>query len=609
MKKTLFLLIIFSLLTFSLTTKAETLFTKDLYFGIQGDSEVIKLQEFLTDEGLYSGPITGNFFSLTLKAVKTFQQRENITPVAGYFGPITRTKANAILSAQIGTSEEQAVLETGATTTPPIAPKTTTDVVNSLQSQLNALLQQVALLQQQLQTQRQTQQSVQGLQNQVGQQTQVIQQQQQTLQQIQQNTQQIQTNTTPPTPLPTTIFTPIPTTPTSTPTSTPLPIPTPTSTYTPTSITTQIPTPPDTTSPTISNIQVSNITTNSAVVSFETDESSITQFLYSPLGAYIVISDSTFSKSHNISLTGLLPSTIYYYKISVSDKDNNTNVSNENSFSTRLENIINVPADYSTIQAAINAAKSGDNIKIASGVYYENITLKDGVNIFGENNYTTIIDGGNNGYTIKAANNSIIQYLTIQNSGKGWDKQYETHFSGIFSLYKSPKILLNNIQNNGDGIYIYGSDGLVNKTLVMYNNIHDNNGDYATGVMIRNGYNTTIKYNLIKNNRIGIQAHEGSAEIEHNTIIGGTFNLFVSGEAKPYAKNNIFYDWKDGYGIYLSSGSPIIEYNDIYNGRSAPSNFSICDISCHNKFLDPLFVSDSDYHLSPDSPCINLGAY
>jgi len=179
-KALLFIFVLATILSWQIA-KAENLFSKDLYFGIQNDSEVTKLQEFLTSEGVYSGPITGNFFSLTLKAVKDYQTREGISPAAGYFGPISRAKANTGLSTQIEASNAQAVSETGTTPTPPIVLKTTTDIVNTMQTQLDALLQQVALLQQQLQTQQQTQQTVQNLQTQVAQQT-------QTLQQIQQNT-------------------------------------------------------------------------------------------------------------------------------------------------------------------------------------------------------------------------------------------------------------------------------------------------------------------------------------------------------------------------------------------------------------------------------------
>jgi peptidoglycan hydrolase-like protein with peptidoglycan-binding domain len=161
-------------------------FNRDLSFGLQQDSDVTKLQEFLSDEGLYSGPITGNFFSLTLKAVKAFQSREGIMPAAGYFGPKTRTRASELFGTQTQTSNQQAATETGQGITQSVASQTTdSSVTNTIQSQLQALLSQVSLLQQQLQIQQQTQQSIVDIQSQVNQQNQIIQQQQQVLQQIQ----------------------------------------------------------------------------------------------------------------------------------------------------------------------------------------------------------------------------------------------------------------------------------------------------------------------------------------------------------------------------------------------------------------------------------------
>ena len=199
MEKTKIVLVVCAttILTFATTAYvlAQT-FDHDLYFGIQSDSDVTKLQEFLTSEGVYSGPITGNFFSLTLAGVKNFQSREGITPVAGYFGPLTRAAANAMIGNDITASNNQAVSETGNLPATPAS--------SSVQLQLEALLKTVALLQAQLQTQQSSTQAVQNLQTQVQQQTQTIQQQAQTLQQIQQNTQQIQQNTQQnPTPAPT----------------------------------------------------------------------------------------------------------------------------------------------------------------------------------------------------------------------------------------------------------------------------------------------------------------------------------------------------------------------------------------------------------------------
>src|SRR5437660_6544023 len=76
-------------------------FDHDLYYGVQNSQDVIKLQDFLTSETLYSGPLSGNFYSLTLAGVKAFQVREGITPPGGYFGPKTRLRANTILGENI----------------------------------------------------------------------------------------------------------------------------------------------------------------------------------------------------------------------------------------------------------------------------------------------------------------------------------------------------------------------------------------------------------------------------------------------------------------------------------------------------------------------------
>ncbi|MDP3948070.1 MAG: peptidoglycan-binding protein [bacterium] len=92
-------------------------FDRDLYFRMRADSGVADLQEFLTIRGLYSGPANGNFFILTLEAVKKFQKEQGINPT-GYFGPKTRAAANKLLSEITGTicqSED----DCGSTTTDP----------------------------------------------------------------------------------------------------------------------------------------------------------------------------------------------------------------------------------------------------------------------------------------------------------------------------------------------------------------------------------------------------------------------------------------------------------------------------------------------------------
>jgi peptidoglycan hydrolase-like protein with peptidoglycan-binding domain len=130
MKKYLIsLLLVFPFLVFAQT------FDRDLFFGIQKNPDVTKLQEFLTEQGVYSGPISGNFFSLTLQGIKAFQTKQGISPTSGYFGPKSRAKANLILAAQ-GVSSTGVTDESGNPTPAPTVPaKTNTDTVSALLEQ------------------------------------------------------------------------------------------------------------------------------------------------------------------------------------------------------------------------------------------------------------------------------------------------------------------------------------------------------------------------------------------------------------------------------------------------------------------------------------------
>src|SRR6266508_3037740 len=64
-------------------------------------------------------------------------------------------------------------------------------------------------------------------------------------------------------------------------------------------------------------------------------------------------------------------------------------------------NLIKVPDNYPTIQAAISAAKAGDIIQVRAGTYTENVILDRAVTLTAETfdaanraYYATIIDGG-----------------------------------------------------------------------------------------------------------------------------------------------------------------------------------------------------------------------
>ncbi|MHB1316368.1 MAG: peptidoglycan-binding domain-containing protein [Minisyncoccota bacterium] len=61
--------------------------------GSVNKEEVFRLQKFLVSEGFLSVSPTGNYLSLTVAAVKAFQQSQGVEST-GYFGPLSRAAAN-----------------------------------------------------------------------------------------------------------------------------------------------------------------------------------------------------------------------------------------------------------------------------------------------------------------------------------------------------------------------------------------------------------------------------------------------------------------------------------------------------------------------------------
>ncbi len=93
---------------------------------------------------------------------------------------------------------------------------------------------------------------------------------------------------------------------------------------------------PDTTPPVIENVASSNITKNSATITWDTDEiaDSLVKYGTSP-GSYTDNKyDSAYVTSHSIGLTDLVENTTYYYVVKSTDPSNNSSESSEYSFKT-----------------------------------------------------------------------------------------------------------------------------------------------------------------------------------------------------------------------------------------------------------------------------------
>lgn len=115
--------------------------------------------------------------------------------------------------------------------------------------------------------------------------------------------------------------------------------------------------------------------------------------------------------------------------------------------------ILRVPEAYSTIQAAVKAAKSGDMISIAPGIYRESVRVRTpNLTIRGRDRNGVILDGNfslDDGFEV-LANNVVLENMTARHfTGNGF---YWTGVVGFRGSYLTAYA-------NGDyGVYAYGSN-------------------------------------------------------------------------------------------------------------------------------------------------------
>jgi parallel beta-helix repeat protein len=172
-----------------------------------------------------------------------------------------------------------------------------------------------------------------------------------------------------------------------------------------------------------------------------------------------------------------------------------------------------------TIQAAVDAAKPGDTVRVPPGMYRENVLVgKDNITIVGS--VGAILDGtglsGNSGITVRAPsptriNGFSLSGLQIQNYSRNGvllvrvdnyqivgGKYIDNDEYGIFPIRSTHGLIESNQVSGSDdtGIYIGQSDAAVIKNNQV--------SDCTVGVEVEVSSNISVQDNKLMDNTIGI---------------------------------------------------------------------------------------------------------
>ncbi|MCG6939334.1 MAG: hypothetical protein LJE83_14330 [Gammaproteobacteria bacterium] len=215
---------------------------------------------------------------------------------------------------------------------------------------------------------------------------------------------------------------------------------------------------------------------------------------------------------------------------------------------------LNVPASYPTIQAAIDAASSGDVVEVDTGTYQENIVLRDGIDVRG-------IEAARTFLVARDDTLPVVQANSINN------------------------VLFGNFTINGstNGVTI------LNSGITLTSNIFDSVLGTAISVT---GFlsNVEILNNVFRGNYIAISRFIPTVSITNNIFTENTFTIISDTDQTVDPNFNV-------------------SYNCFHNNNDLDVNGSDGALGTSFQTGDPLFVdvTNNDFHLQQNSICIDAG--
>jgi hypothetical protein len=288
---------------------------------------------------------------------------------------------------------------------------------------------------------------------------------------------------------------------------------------------------------------------------------------------------------------------------------------------------------YASIQAAVNAASPGNQIRVAGGIYTDTAgtvaTINKELQIHGGyspdlsslnlDQYTTLLDAqwGGSVISITNAGDVMLQHLTLTH-GDGAGNCYNTLGcgGGIFvkdtTLHVGNCAITNNIGSSvgggwGGGLYVHDSNAEIWGSVIVSNTASANHsttstayggGVYADSYGGSNGISLRNNQFLDNVGSVSAQGRGGGVYLNNLTGVEVLTNTFRGNRATIY---NATSGWGGGLDIEMGS--------DVYVAGNQIDNNNTHANPSYAGYGGGVYIYDSDVHLASNAIFSNITSY
>ncbi|MFQ6043174.1 MAG: nitrous oxide reductase family maturation protein NosD [Candidatus Poribacteria bacterium] len=245
--------------------------------------------------------------------------------------------------------------------------------------------------------------------------------------------------------------------------------------------------------------------------------------------------------------------------------------------------VIQVPKEQKTIQAALNVAKKGDTVTVAQGKYREELSLKDGVTLKGAGE-TSVLN-----LTVKALNvkGAVISDFLLKGGAK------DSHF-GIFC--RNAEVTVKNMTIAG---FHHGISSETSKVTVKHNTINES---FNVGIYVTTDSEALIEENQVMDNEgagMIISSSDRKIVVVGNTLKGNDAAGIECTNASPTIRRNLI--TQNTFGILLDNAKADI-------GTTSDPGLNLIYDNKEGDVVNlgrDIISAQQNYWGSPDGPCKN----